>query len=64
MEELQAGGAAGRWKEEAEEEEEEEKDSSGRLAVEFKERMTPVSSVISSTTLNGRSNEAAAAALL
>jgi hypothetical protein len=59
MEELQAGGAAGRWKEEAGEEEE---DSSGRVekAVEFKERMTPVSSVISSTTLNGRSNEAAA----
>ncbi len=69
MEELQAGGAAGRWKEEAEEEEEEEEegeveDSSGRVekAVEFKERMTPASSVISSTMLNGRSNEAAAAA--
>ncbi|CAM6032753.1 unnamed protein product [Sphagnum compactum] len=63
MEELQAVGAAGRWKEEAEEEEEEEEDSSGRVekAVEFKERMTPVSSVTSSTTLNGRSNEAAAA---
>jgi hypothetical protein len=61
MEELQAGGAAGRWKEEAGEEEE---DSSGRVekAVEFKERMTPVSSVISSTTLNDRNNEAAAAA--
>jgi hypothetical protein len=61
MEELQAGSAAGRWKEEAGGEEEEGEDSSGRVekALEFKERMTPVSRVISSTTLNGRSNEAA-----